>query len=231
MTHKKPSLKEHRKERGGRFPATTTAALLDRSLPPIREDRIPGPIPRTRHQDAGRRIHHLAPPQRQPQSCWSRSLLVSRSRERSGWETRPSPPVIQSWKSRMFLPATTTAALLDGSLPPIREDQILGPTPRARHQDAGRHIHHHRVESSLATTTAKLTEQVPSHQSRERSASGSRPTPPVVKPRKNDPPSRIELPNLPREDQGPPPPAGPHAFTCSRPGVTFPSPPYNRNST
>ena len=38
---------------GGRCPATTTAALLDESRPPIREDQIPGPIPRTRHQDAG----------------------------------------------------------------------------------------------------------------------------------------------------------------------------------
>ena len=38
----------------------------------------------------------------------------------------------------MFLPATTTAALLDRSLPPIREDQSPGPTPRTRHQDAGR---------------------------------------------------------------------------------------------
>ena len=38
---------------GGRCPATTTAALLDGSRPPIREDQIPGPIPRTRHQDAG----------------------------------------------------------------------------------------------------------------------------------------------------------------------------------
>jgi len=43
---------------GGRCPATTTAALLDGSRPPIREDQIPGPIPRTRHQDAGRRIPH-----------------------------------------------------------------------------------------------------------------------------------------------------------------------------
>ena len=33
---------------GGRCPATTTAALLDESRPPIREDQIPGPIPRTR---------------------------------------------------------------------------------------------------------------------------------------------------------------------------------------
>ena len=37
-------------------PATTTAALLNRSLHTnLARDRIPGPIIRTRHQDAGRR--------------------------------------------------------------------------------------------------------------------------------------------------------------------------------
>ena len=173
------------KKRGGRFPATTTAALLDRSLPPIREDRIPGPIPRTRHQDAGRRIHHLAPPQRQPQSCWSRSLLVSRSREGSGWETRPSPPVIQSWESRMFLPATTTAALLDRSLPPIREDQILGPTPRTRHQDAGRDDNRGATRRVPASNPRRSDSgSHPSHSSSRRGT--AHPSPPGRKIPRND---------------------------------------------
>ena len=166
--------------RGGRFPATTTAALLEGSLPPIREDQIPGPVPRTRHQDAGRRNDNRG-------------------------TTRP-------------VPASN----------PRYEDQIPGPVPRTRHQDAGRRIHH-RAERSLATTTAELLEQVPSNQSRERSDSGSRRSLPSSNRERAT--QRAELPNPPREDQGPSPPAGPHAFTCSRPGVTFPSPPYNRNST
>ena len=111
---------------------------------------------------------------------------------------------------------------------PRYEDQIPGPVPRTRHQDAGRRIHH-RAKRSLATTTAELLEQVPSNQSRERSDSGSRRSLPSSNRERAT--QRAELPNPPREDQGPSPPAGPHAFTCSRPGVTFPSPPYNRNST
>ena len=78
-------------------------------------------------------------------------------------------------------PATTTAALLDRSQPPIREDQIPSPTPRARHQDAGWRIHR-QAERSLTATTAKLLKQVPSHRThRPRcSDSESRPFPPVI---------------------------------------------------
>ena len=129
-------------------------------------------------------------------------------------------------------PATTTATLLDRSLPPIREDQIPSPTPRARHQDAGWRIHR-QAERSLTATTAKLLEQVPSHRTHgEPALFGFRvPSfPSRHQPRRINPPP-TERPNPPREDQGPSPPAGPHAFTCSRPGVTFPSPPCNRNST
>ena len=123
----------------------------------------------------------------------------------------------------MFLPATTTAALLDRSLPPIREDQSPGPTPRARHQDAGRDdnrgatrrvppsnprgsdsgSHPSHSSSRRGTAHSSTGQKDPSQrqpQSRESRSlrsnpardqiSGSRPTPPVVKPRKNDPPSR-----------------------------------------
>ena len=129
-------------------------------------------------------------------------------------------------------PATTTAALLDESQPPIREDQIPGPTPRARHQDAGWRIHR-QAERSLTATTAKLLEQVPSNRTHGEPALFGIQVPSFPsrhQPRRINPPP-TERPNPPREDQGPSPPAGPHAFTCSRPGVTFPSPPCNRNST
>ena len=129
-------------------------------------------------------------------------------------------------------PATTTAALLDGALPPIREDQIPSPTPRARHQDAGWRIHR-QAERSLTATTAKLLKQVPSNRTHGEPALFGIQVPSFPsrhQPRRINPP-RTERPNPPREDQGPSPPAGPHAFTCSRPGVTFPSPPCNRNST
>ena len=213
----------------GRCPATTTAALLDRSRPPIREDQIPGPIPRTRHQDAGP------------------SVRIPHSDNRGA--TRPGPSVpsprelafrVPSFPSRhqprknqpTTEPATTTAALLDRSRPPIREDQIPGPTPRARHQDAGWRIHR-QAERSLTATTAKLLEQVPSNRTHGEPALFGIQVPSFPsrhQPRRINPPP-TERPNPPREDQGPSPPAGPHAFTCSRPGVTFPSPPCNRNST
>ena len=163
----------------------------------------------------------------------------------------------------MFLPATTTAALLDRSLPPIREDQSPGPTPRTRHQDAGRDdnrgatrrvppsnprrsdsgSHPSRSSSRRGTAHSSTGQKDPSQrqpQSRESRSLRSNPArdqiPGPVPPlpsssRERTIHHRAELPNPPREDQGPSPPAGLHAFTCSRPGVTFPSPPYNRNST
>ena len=216
---------------GGRCPATTTAALLDRSRPPIREDQIPGPIPRTRHQDAGRRIPHSD--NREATRTGPFEPKLTGSPRRIGIQVPSFPSRHQPRRNQPTTePATTTAALLDGSLPPIREDQIPSPTPRARHQDAGWRIHR-QAERSLTATTAKLLKQVPSNRTHGEPALFGIQVPSFPsrhQPRRINPP-RTERPNPPREDQGPSPPAGPHAFTCSRPGVTFPSPPCNRNST
>ena len=111
------------------------------------------------------------------------------------------------------------------------------PASNPRRSDSGSHPSHSssktRDGGSLTATTAKLLEQVPSHRTHgEPALFGFRvPSfPSRHQPRRINPPP-TERPNPPREDQGPSPPAGPHAFTCSRPGVTFPSPPCNRNST
>ena len=118
-----------------------------------------------------------------PESSYPLSHI--RQDERAGRDSQ------EAFAQRASKKVTTTATLLAGSLPPIREDQIPGPVPRTRHRDAGRRIHH-QAGRSLTATTAKLLEAGPiffANLEISRLGSGSRPLTPVISRAKINPPS------------------------------------------